>query len=110
MTWSPRCQSRARAFYVAVFDFSLDANPDLPGLDFTFLRRPDGHEIGGILGDPAAVTASWRTLFEVEDTDATVARVIAAGGTSTTPSVSRCRGTSIRFYSASAAVPAARNR
>ena len=76
----------ARAFYVAVFDFSLDANPDLPGLDFTFLRRPDGHEIGGILGDPAAVTASWGTLFEVEDTDATVARVIAAGGTSTTPS------------------------
>jgi predicted enzyme related to lactoylglutathione lyase len=76
----------ARAFYAAVFDFSLDANPDLPGLDFTFLRRSDGHEIGGILGDPAAVTASWGTLFEVEDTDATVARAIAAGGTSTTPS------------------------
>jgi predicted enzyme related to lactoylglutathione lyase len=76
----------ARAFYVAVFDFSLDANPDLPGLDFTFLRRSDGHEIGGIVGDPAAVTASWGTLFEVEDTDATVTRVIGAGGTSTTPS------------------------
>ncbi len=23
--------------------------------DFTFLRRPDGHEIGGIMGDPGAV-------------------------------------------------------
>lgn len=45
-----------------------------------------GHEIGGILGDPAAGTASWGTLFEVQDTDATVARTIAAGGTSTTPS------------------------
>jgi predicted enzyme related to lactoylglutathione lyase len=32
------------------------------------------------------VPASWTTLFEVEDTDATVARVIAAGGTSTPPS------------------------
>jgi uncharacterized protein len=76
----------ARAFYAEVFDFTLDSNPDLPEFDFTFLRRPDGHEIGGILGDPAAVTASWGTLFEVEDTDATVARVIAAGGTSTPPS------------------------
>jgi predicted enzyme related to lactoylglutathione lyase len=76
----------ARTFYAAVFDFTLDANPDLPDLDFTFLRRPDGHEIGGIIGDPAGVPASWTTLFEVEDTDATVARVIAAGGTSTPPS------------------------
>ena len=40
----------ARAFYAAVFDFTLDGNPDLPDLDFTFLRRPDGHEIGGIMG------------------------------------------------------------
>jgi N-acetylglucosamine-6-phosphate deacetylase len=62
-------------------------DPDHRGVhDPATLRRPDGHEIGGILGDPTAVTASWGTLFEVEDTDATVARVIAAGGTSTTPS------------------------
>ena len=40
----------ARDFYAAVFDFSLDGNPDLPDFDFTFLRRPDGHEIGGIMG------------------------------------------------------------
>jgi predicted enzyme related to lactoylglutathione lyase len=40
----------ARAFYAAVFDFTLDVNQDLPGFDFTFLRRPDGHEIGGIMG------------------------------------------------------------
>ncbi|PTR40517.1 putative enzyme related to lactoylglutathione lyase [Rhodococcus sp. OK611] len=44
----------ARDFYAAVFDFTLDGNEDLPGMDFTFLRRPDGHEIGGIMGDPAA--------------------------------------------------------
>ena len=44
----------AREFYAEVFDFTLDGNQDLPGVDFTFLRRPDGHEIGGIMGDPAA--------------------------------------------------------
>jgi predicted enzyme related to lactoylglutathione lyase len=75
----------ARAFYPAVFDFTLDGNPDLPGADFTFLRRPDGHEIGGIMGDPAATASSWGTLFEVEDTDATVAKVVAAGGTAAPP-------------------------
>ncbi|GAF47745.1 hypothetical protein RW1_044_00920 [Rhodococcus wratislaviensis NBRC 100605] len=42
----------ARDFYAAVFDFTLDGNDDLPGVDFTFLRRPDGHEIGGIVGRP----------------------------------------------------------
>jgi hypothetical protein len=36
----------ARAFYSAVFDFTLDGNPGLSGLDFTFRRRPDRHEIG----------------------------------------------------------------
>ncbi|MFH8346041.1 VOC family protein [Streptomyces sp. NPDC018045] len=75
----------ARAFYAAVFGFTLDGNPRLPDLDFTFLRRPDGHEIGGIVGDPSAGTAAWRTLFEVADTDAAVARAVAAGGTASEP-------------------------
>lgn len=74
----------ARAFYTAVFDFTLDGNDDLPGMDFTFLRRPDGKEIGGIFGQPGA-TSAWGTLFEVADTDATVARAVAAGGTATEP-------------------------
>ena len=74
----------ARAFYAAVFDFTLDGNPELPDLDFTFLRRPDGHEIGGVMGVPGAPPA-WGTLFEVADTDAAVARATAAGGTATTP-------------------------
>lgn len=42
----------ARDFYTALFGLTLDGNQDLPGFDFTFLRRPDGHEIGGIFGDP----------------------------------------------------------
>ncbi|WP_026257942.1 VOC family protein [Actinopolymorpha alba] len=75
----------ARAFYTAVFDFTLDGNEDLPGMDFTFLRRPDGHEIGGIFGMAGASVSAWATTFEVADTDATVARATVAGGTSTGP-------------------------
>ncbi|AXG76947.1 VOC family protein [Streptomyces paludis] len=75
----------ARAFYPAVFDYTLDGNDDLPGTDFTFLRRPDGHEIGGILGDPAAPAAAWGTLFAVADADAAAERAVAAGGAAGTP-------------------------
>lgn len=70
----------ARAFYGAVFDFTHDANPDLPELDFSFLRRPDGHEIGGIVGNPQAASAAWGTLFMVADADEVLARVAAGGG------------------------------
>jgi predicted enzyme related to lactoylglutathione lyase len=76
----------ARAFYATVFDFTLDGNKALPGVDFTFLRRPDGHEIGGIIGDPAAPSSRWTTLFEVADTDAAVAQAVAAGGRASDPS------------------------
>jgi uncharacterized protein len=76
----------ARAFYTAVFDFTLDPNSDLPDLDFTFLRRPDGHEIGGIVGHPAVTSSRWGTLFEVADVDAVAARAIAAGGSAGEPS------------------------
>lgn len=75
----------ARAFYSDVFDFTLDGNDDLPGMDFTFLRRPDGHEVGGILGLADAPVSAWATAFEVADTDATVGRARAAGGTSAAP-------------------------
>lgn len=75
----------ARDFYASVFDFTLDGNDDLPGMDFTFLRRPDGHEIGGILGLAEVPASSWATTFEVSDTDATLVRVRDAGGTATEP-------------------------
>jgi uncharacterized protein len=70
----------ARAFYTAVFGFTLDGNPDVPEFDFTFLRRPDGHEVGGIMGVPGAPSSGWATTFEVADTDAVVARAAEAGG------------------------------
>ena len=75
----------ARAFYPAVFDYTLDRNEDLPDFDFTFLRRPDGHEIGGIFANPDTSSSAWTTTFEVADTDAAVARATAAGGTVTRP-------------------------
>ena len=79
---------RARAFYGAVFGFTHDANQDVPE-DMTFLRRPDDHEVGGIVGDPDAAASTWTTLFMVEDADA-AARVAAqhgggSSGASTTP-------------------------
>lgn len=76
---------RAREFYRTVFDYTLDLNEDMPGMDFTFLRRPDGHEIGGIFGAPAAPTSAWATTFEVADTEAVAHRATTSGGTSTTP-------------------------
>lgn len=75
----------ARAFYPAVFDFFLDGNDDLPGVDFTFLRLTADKEIGGIMGDPSAALSSWNTLFEVADCDATVARAVAAGAAIVSP-------------------------
>jgi predicted enzyme related to lactoylglutathione lyase len=75
----------ARAFYAAVFDFTLDANADMPEADFTFLRRPDGHEVGGVLGQPAAAGSAWSTVFEVADADDTVRRATAAGGKAAEP-------------------------
>jgi uncharacterized protein len=75
----------ARAFYAAVFGYTLDRNDDLPGFDFTFLRRPDGHEIGGVMGLPDAPRSAWTTTFEVADTDAVVERATAGGGTAGAP-------------------------
>jgi uncharacterized protein len=75
----------ARAFYTKLFDFTLDGNEDLPGFDFTFLRRPDGKEIGGIFGSPEASSSAWATTFEVADTDAVLARAVVAGGTANEP-------------------------
>ena len=69
----------ARAFYAAVFDFTLDRNEDLPDFDFTFLRRPDGHEVAGVMGMPGA-TSAWTTTFEAAGTEEVVRRAIEAGG------------------------------
>ncbi|MGI5197033.1 VOC family protein [Streptomyces sp. CA-288835] len=75
----------ARAFYTAVFDYTLDLNETLPDFDFTFLRRGDGKEIGGIFGFPGAPNSVWATTFEVADTDAVVERARTEGATADAP-------------------------
>jgi predicted enzyme related to lactoylglutathione lyase len=75
----------ARDFYATVFGFGLDANDDMPGADFTFLRLPDGHEVGGIFGNPAAPRSTWNTVFEVADTDEVVRRANENGGKGAEP-------------------------
>jgi predicted enzyme related to lactoylglutathione lyase len=76
---------RARSFYASVFDFTLDGDPNSPERDFTFLRRPDGHEIGGVLGDSKAAKPRWEHLFLVTDADAAAAAATAAGGAGAQP-------------------------
>jgi uncharacterized protein len=83
-TWSPPIRGPVREFYAAVFDFTLDGNPAMPQADFTFLRRPDGHEVGGIMGAPGS-TSAWSTTFEVADTDEAVRRALDTGGSSDGP-------------------------
>lgn len=75
----------ARRFYSDVFGFTLDGNDAVPDLDFTFLRRPDGHEIGGIFGTPQATASRWQTVFEVADTDELVTLARGAGGAADAP-------------------------
>jgi predicted enzyme related to lactoylglutathione lyase len=70
----------ARDFYPQAFGFTLDRNDDLPDFDFTFLRRPDGHEVAGIFGAAELASSAWATTFEVADTDAALARATAGGG------------------------------
>lgn len=75
----------AREFYASVFDFTLDRDDNQPGVDFTFLRRPDGHEIGGIVGDSSATKSMWDTMFLVHDIDEAVRKAVDTGGSASTP-------------------------
>ena len=61
-------------FYAGSSSFSVDGNSDLPELDVTFLRRPDGPEVGGVV---AGARSMWQTAFEVADTDAILERRVS---------------------------------
>jgi len=69
----------AREFYTAVFGYELEPVPG--DMDYTALRRPDGHYIGGVMGRPDASAPAWITYFDVADADEAVRRVRAGGGT-----------------------------
>src|SRR6478609_7074359 len=93
----------AKAFYGPVLGWSFhDATP--PGLPFRYvIAQVDGRDAAGIGGpaDPAGdapADPSWHTYVAVEDLDAALARVTAAGGTVTTgPTVAGEGGTWAAF-------------
>lgn len=70
----------AKDFYPAIFDYTTDTYDGVPGLDFTYLLRADGHRIGGILGDAAAEHSEWVVCFDVVDLEAASQHVIELGG------------------------------
>jgi predicted enzyme related to lactoylglutathione lyase len=74
--------SAVKPFYAAAF--GLEAS-EFPGSDGQYFILSLGEEgVGGILAMrdefPAEIPNNWTTVFAVEDTDATVAKVTALGG------------------------------
>jgi hypothetical protein len=71
----------SKAFYAAVFDYEYS---DMSGDSGYATFKVGGRDVGGIggyhAGLPADTPATWRVYFGVVDTDASVARVQANGG------------------------------
>jgi predicted enzyme related to lactoylglutathione lyase len=72
----------SKAFYAAVFGYEY---ADMSGNGFSYATfKVDGRDVGGIgdlhAGVPANTPAAWRVYFGTADTDASVARVQANGG------------------------------
>jgi uncharacterized protein len=67
----------ARAFYAAVLDRPV-RDMEVPGFDYATVKAGDA-DAAGIWGTPGE-RARWTVYFSVDDTDAAVARVQAAGG------------------------------
>lgn len=77
----------SKAFYRAVFGYEYG---DMSTPDFRYATlKIGGREVGGIgeigSGFPADVPAHWSTYFAVDDTDAAVTTITAAGGSVTRP-------------------------
>jgi hypothetical protein len=72
----------SKAFYTAVFGYEYG---DRSGAGFSYATfKVEGRDVGGIgdlhAGVPADTPAGWRVYFGAADTDASVARVQANGG------------------------------
>ena len=81
---------RARAFYGDLFGWDLQS---YPGMDYTMVSTgPSGEQgptepgyINGGMGQRSTTLASPTVVIDVEDIDATLARVEAAGGAVLSP-------------------------
>lgn len=73
---------QAEHFFTGVIGWQV-TNSDTPGIDYRILSAPDGAAIGGLMTLPPGAPArpGWLAYFGVDDVDASVAAVQAAGGT-----------------------------
>ena len=82
LCWSEQLSGDYEAskdFYHAVFGYEYQ---DISGPDVSYaMLLIDGHEVGGIGQQEEGAPAVWSTYFAVANTDDTVARVDAMGGT-----------------------------
>jgi uncharacterized protein len=71
----------AAQFYEAVIGWKIRAS-EMPGMDYRLCTGPDG-DVGGIMPVPAAAPMSpaWFGYIGVDEIDASVASIAAAGGT-----------------------------
>jgi uncharacterized protein len=90
LTWNEemsRDLEGSKAFYHDVFGYDYQ---DMSGDGFKYaMLMVDGHEVGGIgeypEGTPAEIPAAWSAYFNVEDTDAAMAKAVDLGGSVVRP-------------------------
>jgi predicted enzyme related to lactoylglutathione lyase len=80
-----RDHAAAVAFYRSVFRWDINTVGDSDEFRYTTMRHPTGEgELAGIMDAtaflPEGVPAHWSIYWEVDDTDATIARVKSQGG------------------------------
>lgn len=74
----------AKAFYDSVVGWKIDPEPAPSGMDYRMIVAADGN-VGGVMGLNAEMIAGgarpvWLGYFGVDDVDASVASIVAAGG------------------------------
>jgi predicted enzyme related to lactoylglutathione lyase len=79
----------SRDFFAQVFGYEWAAMPGTPdGMEY-FTAKVDGKDVFGAMDVPAQfppeVPSHWQTYFAVADTDDTLARAVASGGTALGP-------------------------
>ncbi len=77
--------AKAIAFYTSVWGWETDTIGDTDEFRYATVRNPDGEgEVAGVMDSssflPDGQDAHWKIYWEVDDVDATVAKVVALGG------------------------------
>lgn len=76
---------KALPFYADVLGMGSEPS-DMEGMDYTVLTDVNGRQIGGACPPPMpGLPPHWNVYFQVEDVDATVAKVTELGGSAVAP-------------------------